>query len=117
MKSMADYIHSLGLKAGIYSDAGENTCAHVYDNPEGNCDGLGVGLYGHDEEDLNMYLLDWNYDFIKVDWCGGLSMGLDEKKNVIRRLGKSLRTFDRKRAKMLFIISVDGNFPESGLLT
>ncbi len=98
MKSMADYIHSLGLKAGIYSDAGENTCAHVYDNPEGNCDGLGVGLYGHDEEDLNMYLLDWNYDFIKVDWCGGLSMGLDEKKRY-QAIGKIIEDIRQKKGQ------------------
>jgi alpha-galactosidase len=79
MKVLSDYIHSKGLKAGIYSDAGENTCAHIYDNKDGNSDGVGVGLYGHDEKDLRMYLIDWNYDFIKVDWCGGLRMGLDEE--------------------------------------
>lgn len=79
MKVMSDYIHAKGLKAGIYCEAGENTCAHIYDNKEGNTDGVGVGLFGYDEQDLRMYLIDWDYDFIKVDWCGGLRMGLDEK--------------------------------------
>jgi hypothetical protein len=79
MKVVADYIHSKGLKAGIYSDAGDNTCAHVWDNPDSNMDGAGVGLYGYDEQDLRMYLIDWGYDFIKVDWCGGFNMGLDEQ--------------------------------------
>lgn len=79
MKVIADYAHSKGLKAGIYSEAGDNTCAHIYDNEEGNTDGIGVGLYGYDEQDLRMYLIDWDYDFIKVDWCGGLRLGLDEQ--------------------------------------
>lgn len=77
MQGIVEYIHGLGLKAGIYSDAGDNTCGHYYDN-EGES-GRGVGLYGHEEEDLYMYLKDWGYDFIKVDWCGGLRMGLDEE--------------------------------------
>lgn len=79
MKVIADYAHAKGLKAGIYSDGGDNTCAHVWDNPDGNSDGVGVGLYGYDEQDLRMYLIDWGYDFIKVDWCGGQRMKLDEK--------------------------------------
>ncbi|MEF9958725.1 MAG: glycoside hydrolase family 27 protein [Niameybacter sp.] len=79
MKVISDYVHANGLKAGIYSDGGNNTCAHIYDNPDSNTDGVGVGLYGYDEQDLRMYLIDWDYDFIKVDWCGGLRMGLDEE--------------------------------------
>lgn len=39
MKALADYIHSKGLKAGIYSDAGSNTCGSIYD-----ADTLGVGV-------------------------------------------------------------------------
>ena len=44
MKVVSDYIHSLGLKAGIYSDAGDNTCGSIYDN---DANGVGSGLYGH----------------------------------------------------------------------
>lgn len=39
LKPVADYIHSLGLKAGIYSDAGRNTCGNYYDN-----DTIAVGV-------------------------------------------------------------------------
>ena len=76
MKKMAEYIHSKGLKAGIYSDAGINTCASHYDK---DSIGVGMGLYGHDEHDLRLFLEEWNYDFIKVDWCGGNWLGLDEE--------------------------------------
>ncbi len=76
MKKLAKYIHSKGLKAGIYSDAGINTCASHYDK---DTIGVGMGLYGHDEQDLKLYLKDWNFDYIKVDWCGGNWLGLDEE--------------------------------------
>lgn len=76
MKSLARYIHAKGLKAGIYSDAGANTCASYWDK---DTIGSGMGLYGHDEQDLNLFLKEWDFDFIKVDWCGGEWMGLDEE--------------------------------------
>ena len=76
MKSLASYIKSKGLKAGIYSDAGINTCASYWDK---DTIGVGMGLYGHDKQDLNLYLKEWNYDFIKIDWCGGDWLGLDEQ--------------------------------------
>ncbi len=90
IKSVADYAHSLGLKAGIYSEAGDNTCGYYYD-AEG-CNGEGVGLYGHEEQDLKMFLEEFGFDFIKVDWCGGVRLGLDEEEqytkigNVIEKL-------------------------------
>lgn len=76
MKAVADYIHGKGLKAGIYSDAGINTCASTWDK---DTIGVGSGLYGHDEQDLTLMLKTWGYDFIKVDWCGGETLGLDEE--------------------------------------
>ncbi len=76
MKSLSDYIHSKGLNSGIYSDAGINTCASYWDK---DTIGSGMGLYGHDRRDLTTFLKDWEYDFIKVDWCGGEWLGLDEK--------------------------------------
>lgn len=76
MKLLAKYIHSKGLKAGIYTDAGINTCASYWDK---DTIGTGMGLYGHDEKDLTLYLKEWDYDFIKVDWCGGEWLGLDEE--------------------------------------
>lgn len=76
MKSLAEYIHSKGLKAGIYSDAGINTCASYWDK---DTIGVGMGLYGHDEQDLRLFLEEWDYDYLKVDWCGGELLGLDEQ--------------------------------------
>ena len=76
MKEVADYIHSKGLKAGIYSDAGANTCGSIWDN---DTYGFGVGLWGHQQRDLNLFLKEWGYDFLKVDFCGGDKLGQDIK--------------------------------------
>ena len=76
MKNLADYIHEKGLKAGIYTDTGINTCASYWDK---DTIGVGMGLYGHERSDLTLMLNDWDYDFIKVDWCGGEWLGLDDE--------------------------------------
>ncbi len=68
MKGVVDHIHSLGLKAGIYSDAGRNTCGSMFN---GDVIGRGVGLYEHDQQDADYFFLDLGFDFIKVDFCGG----------------------------------------------
>lgn len=68
MRPVVDYIHAKGLKAGIYSDAGHDTCGSYWG---GDKIGIGVGLYGHDQEDCNFFFKDLNFDFIKVDYCGG----------------------------------------------
>ncbi|MBO5461424.1 MAG: alpha-galactosidase [Ruminococcus sp.] len=77
IRPISDYAHSLGLKAGIYAEGGDKTCGFYYDNEGAN--GENVGLYGHEEQDLNQLLVEENFDFIKVDWCGGLRLGLDEE--------------------------------------
>ena len=76
MRALTDYIHARKLKAGIYSDAGKNTCGSKYDNDP---NGIGVGMYGHVERDCNLFFNSWKFDFLKVDWCGGDWMGLDEE--------------------------------------
>ena len=68
LKPVADYIHSKGLKAGIYSDAGRNTCGSMFN---GDATGKGVGLYEHDQQDADYFFNDCGFDFIKVDFCGG----------------------------------------------
>ena len=90
MKALADYIHSKGLKAGIYSDAGINTCASYWDK---DTIGVGMGLYGHEKADLNLFLKEWDYDFLKVDWCGGEWLGLDEQTRYteIANMAKSIK--------------------------
>ena len=70
LKSVVEHIHSLGLKAGIYSDAGANTCGNWYDK---DSIAEGVGLYGHDQQDADFFFRELEFDFIKVDFCGGNS--------------------------------------------
>ena len=78
MKVVADYIHSRGLKAGIYSDAGSNTCGSFWDK---DVNGIGAGLYGHERQDADLYFNDWGFDFIKLDYCGaGQELNLEEEK-------------------------------------
>jgi alpha-galactosidase len=57
MKYLADYIHSKGLKFGIYSSAGTVTCQR---RPGGR---------GHEYQDALMYAK-WDVDYLKYDWCG-----------------------------------------------
>ena len=77
MRSISDHIHSLGLKAGIYSDAGDNTCGSSYNK---DLNGIGAGLWMHDVQDADQYFNNWNFDFIKIDYCGGFHSHLDERK-------------------------------------
>jgi alpha-galactosidase len=56
MKALADYIHSKGLKFGIYSDAGWKTC------------GGRPGSRGHEFQDALQYAK-WGVDYLKYDWC------------------------------------------------
>jgi alpha-galactosidase len=65
IKALADYVHSLGLKFGIYSDAGAKTC-------QGRPGGL-----GHEYQDSRMYSA-WGVDYLKYDWCNTLT-GQDAK--------------------------------------
>lgn len=76
MRAVADHIHSLGLRAGIYSDAGTNTCGSKYDDDP---NGVGAGLYGHDSQDAALYFNEWGFDFIKIDYCGAKDQGLPER--------------------------------------
>ncbi len=56
MKALADYVHSKGLKLGIYSGPGELTCAKY------------PASLGHEEQDAKMYA-DWGIDYLKYDLC------------------------------------------------
>ena len=68
LKPVVDYIHEKGLKAGIYSDGGYNTCGSYHG---GDKTGEGVGLYQHDQQDCDFFFKELGFDFIKVDFCGG----------------------------------------------
>eukprot|EP00898_Chlorokybus_atmophyticus_P003496 jgi/Chlat1/4147/Chrsp27S04258 len=56
INALADYVHSLGLKLGIYSDAGDLTCARY------------PGSYGYEAKDAEQYAK-WEVDYLKYDWC------------------------------------------------
>lgn len=56
MASMTAYIHSLGLKAGIYTSPGPQTCAGF------------TGAWQHEEKAVERFV-DWGFDFLKYDWC------------------------------------------------
>ena len=56
MKALTGYIHSLGLKAGVYSSPGPLTC------------GLCEGSYGHELQDAESWA-EWGFDYVKYDWC------------------------------------------------
>ncbi|MBQ7472323.1 MAG: alpha-galactosidase [Prevotella sp.] len=91
MRPLVDYIHSLGLKAGIYSDAGDNTCGSAGKHAWG----LEVGLAGHEAEDCQLYFGDWDFDFIKVDYCGGMHMNLDEREQYTK-ISNAIKNFGKK---------------------
>jgi hypothetical protein len=74
MQGIADYIHGLGLKAGIYTDAGKDGCGYYY--PTGRPAAPGSGSEGHYDQDF-LAFSKWGFDFVKVDWCGGDKEGLD----------------------------------------
>jgi alpha-galactosidase len=56
MKALGDYIHSKGLKFGIYTAPGISSC------------GGRTGSFGHEEQDIQTFV-EWGVDFIKLDWC------------------------------------------------
>lgn len=56
MKALSDYVHSKGLKLGIYSSPGPQTCARF------------EGSMGHEEQDAQTYA-DWGIDYLKYDLC------------------------------------------------
>lgn len=68
LRPVVEHIHALGLKAGIYSDAGRNTCGSFWDH---DSLGIGVGFYGHDAQDAAFFFDSLRFDFIKIDFCGG----------------------------------------------
>ena len=67
MANIAAYIHSLGLKAGIYTDAGRDGCS-MY--PDSGPKYMNSGSEGHYEQDF-LQFSKWGFDYVKVDWCGG----------------------------------------------
>ena len=78
MKALADYVHSKGLKIGLYSSPGPIDC---FGYP---------GSYGHEEQDARTYAA-WGYDYFKDDWCSAGSIYKDsDMQAVYQKMGDAL---------------------------
>jgi alpha-galactosidase len=78
MKALADYVHSKGLKLGIYSSPGPRTCAEY------------PGSYGHEQQDANTFAA-WGVDYLKYDWCGArMIYGNEDLQAVYQKMGDAL---------------------------
>jgi alpha-galactosidase len=87
IKALSDYVHSRGLKLGIYSDAGTMTCG---DQP---------GSYGYEEKDANSFA-EWGIDYLKYDYCycnDYASQNNDYKEAIARykKMGDALKATGR----------------------
>jgi alpha-galactosidase len=82
IKALADHVHGLGLKIGIYSDAADLTC------------GRHPGSYGFEEEDARLWA-SWGIDFLKYDYCNAPE---DQAAAIQRyaRMGEALRETGRE---------------------
>lgn len=89
MKSLTDYVHSKGLKIGIYTDLGRVGC------------GGKMGSYGYYQQDANQFA-EWGFDYVKVDACGADAMGLDFK-TYYEQFANALKNADPKRDILLNI--------------
>jgi len=87
IKALADYVHSRGLKFGIYSDAGTMTCG---DQP---------ASYGYEEKDAKLFA-EWGVDYLKYDYCycpDYASLNIDYKMAIARykAMGDALKATGR----------------------
>jgi alpha-galactosidase len=78
MKALCDYIHSLGLKAGIHTSPGPTTC-------KGR-----EASYRHEKQDAETFAR-WGIDFVKYDWCSGDEVYKpDEMRSAYRKMHQAL---------------------------
>lgn len=83
MKALADYVHSKGLKLGIYSGPGPRTCAGY------------PASYGHEEQDAKTFAA-WGIDYLKYDWCSAAKIYKDsELQPVYQKMGGALEATGR----------------------
>ncbi len=81
LNALTDYVHKLGLKIGIYSDAADFTCAGA------------PGSLGYEETDAKQYAA-WGFDFLKYDYCGAPAHA-DTAFARYARMGKALKATGR----------------------
>jgi alpha-galactosidase len=86
IRGMVDYIHSKGLRAGLYTSPGPWTCAGY------------VGSYEHERIDAEKFAA-WGFDFLKYDWCSYTEVAggktLERLKRPYQKMGDILKTLDR----------------------
>lgn len=85
MKALADYVHSKGLKIGIYSSPGPKTCAGY------------EGSFGHEVQDAKTYA-SWGIDYLKYDLCSGLDIYKDDAPTlqaIYQKMGEALQNTHR----------------------
>ncbi len=83
MKALADYVHSKGLKIGIYSGPGPRTCGGY------------PASYGYEAQDAKMYAA-WGIDYLKYDWCSAGSIYKnDALQPVYQKMGQALHDTGR----------------------
>jgi alpha-galactosidase len=83
MKALADYVHSKGLKFGIYSSPGPYTCAGY------------EGSYAHEAQDAKTYA-GWGVDYLKYDWCSAGGVYPDSAmRAVYQKMADALRATER----------------------
>ena len=83
MKALADYVHSKGLKLGIYSSPGPKTCGGY------------EGSFGHEEQDAKTYA-GWGIDYLKYDWCSARAIYKDtDLRPVYQKMGDALQATGR----------------------
>ncbi len=86
MKALADYIHAKGLKAGLYTSPGPQTCQRY------------TGTYQHEQIDAEKFA-EWDFDFLKYDWCsyGRVADGEEPERfqKPYRKMGDILAKLDR----------------------
>jgi hypothetical protein len=95
MANVAAYIHSLGLKAGIYTDAGKDGCS-MY--PDSGPKLRNTGSEGHYDQDF-LQFSKWGFDYVKVDWCGGAKekrSGAVQYAQIAHAIEKAEKTTGRK---------------------
>lgn len=84
MPALCQYIHSHGLKAGIYSSPGPKTCGGY------------EGSYLHEEKDAALYAR-WGMDYLKYDWCSYFSIAPDPTTEQLKKPYKDMRNAIRKQ--------------------
>jgi alpha-galactosidase len=94
IKTLADYLHSLGLKAGIYTDVGAQTC---FEHPQYE------GSFNHEDQDAATFA-SWGIDLVEEDYCN-LPRG-HTGKELYERMAVAIRKTGRA---MLFYICSWGN--------